>query len=287
MFLTMPYEDFLNIKKKIKPVQDIAIMLSGASEFLCEKRMLKRLSAELEASLYELESITGAARQNSVIKTTETKNLDNIFSNIRDLSGILKSNNADLEEMCASGDLGKNLTASVSEFKNIINNMEKALLKKNLDFTAFDRIIHHSSCIKSFFGFLFLLFHKTLKIIFAGAILAICLFAFLFFTMESKDTLIKDIKIGRANLEGQMAELEQLRSKYRKIADKIESVKENASTRHDKIVLLELITEKREIQGTMDKTLLSIKIEENKISEKNKKLEEINGKSFLHRLLRR
>ena len=279
--------DMQEIKAKIRPIQDIAIILTGTAEFVCEKRMLKRFSVELEANLVKLENSITVAEKIFVGKLNEIQKLDSHFSEIRDINRKLKSNDTDLVDKCLSKNIGGKLTGIVSELKNIVNNMEKSLQGKNNKYTITDRVIQNSIILKSFVLTLAPLIYKILKIISATAIFAIGLFVFLFFTMESKSDLIESIKIDRVYLKGKLTELEGQRNEWKIITDKIESIKKKLSTRQDKIEVLDLTVKKRKIQESMEKTLLSIETKENKLSEKRRKLKKINEKSFFQRLFRR
>ena len=285
----MPQGDIQEIKDKIRPIQDIAIILTGAREFVCEKRMLKRFSMELESNLVKLENSITVAKKKFVGKLNQIQKLDNCFSEIRVINRKLKSNDTDLADKCLSKNIGGKLTDIVSELKNIINNMEKSLQGKNNKYTIADRVIQNLIGVKSFIANLspLIFIYKILKIILAIAIFAIGLFVFLFFTMESKNDLIDGIKIDRVYLKGKLTELEGQRNEWKKITDKIESAKKKLSTRQDKIKVIDLTVKKRKIQGSMEKTLLSIETKEKKLSEKIKKLKEINEKSFFQRLFRR
>jgi len=279
--------DMQEIKAKIRPIQDIAIILTGTAEFVCEKRMLKKFSVELEANLVKLENSITVAEKIFVGKLNEIQKLDSHFSEIRDINRKLKSNDTDLVDKCLSKNIGGKLTGIVSELKNIVNNMEKSLQGKNNKYTITDRVIQNSIILKSFVLTLAPLIYKILKIISATAIFAIGLFVFLFFTMESKSDLIEGIKIDRVYLKGKLTELEGQRNEWKIITDEIESIKKKLSTRQDKIEVLDLTVKKRIIQESMEKTLLSIETKEKKLSEKRKKLKEINEKSFFQRLFRR
>lgn len=279
--------DMQEIKAKIRPIQDIAIILTGTAEFVCEKRMLKRFSVELEANLVKLENSITVAEKIFVGKLNQIQKLNNCFSKIKDVNRKLRSNDTDLADKCLSGNIGGKLAETVSELKNIVNNMEKSLQGKNNKYTITDRVIQNSIILKSFVLTLAPLIYKILKIISATAIFAIGLFVFLFFTMESKSDLIESIKIDRVYLKGKLTELEGQRNEWKIITDKIESIKKKLSTRQDKIEVLDLTVKKRKIQESMEKTLLSIETKEKKLSEKRKKLKEINEKSFFQRLFRR
>ena len=283
----MPQGDIQKIKDKIRPIQDIAILLTGAREFVCEKRMLRSFSVELESNLVKLENSITAAKKKFAEKPNEIQKLDSRFSEIRDINRKLKSNDTDLVDKCLSGNIGSKLTDIVSELKNMVNTMEKSLHVKNQKYTITDWAVQHSIGLKSFIANLTPLIYKTVKIILAATIFVIALSVFLFFTMESKNDLIDGIKIDRVYLKGKLTELERQRNEWKEITDKIESIKKKLSTRQDKIEVLDLTVKKGKIQESIEKTLLSIESREKKLSEERRKLKEINEKSFFQRLFRR
>lgn len=283
----MPQGDIQKIKDKIRPIQDIAILLTGAREFVCEKRMLRSFSVELESNLVKLENSITAAKKKFAEKPNEIQKLDSRFSEIRDINRKLKSNDTDLVDKCLSGNIGSKLTDIVSELKNMVNTMEKSLHVKNQKYTITDWAVQHSIGLKSFIANFTPLIYKTVKIILAATIFVIALSVFLFFTMESKNDLIDGIKIDRVYLKGKLTELERQRNEWKEITDKIESIKKKLSTRQDKIEVLDLTVKKGKIQESIEKTLLSIESREKKLLEERRKLKEINEKSFFQRLFRR
>jgi hypothetical protein len=68
----MPDVDPHDVEKAIKAIQNIAIMLTGAAEFVCEKRMLKRFSGEIEDNLDRLENDIASLKEQFTGKLPET-----------------------------------------------------------------------------------------------------------------------------------------------------------------------------------------------------------------------
>ncbi len=281
----MPQGEIQAIKDKIRRIQDIAIILTSGAKFVCEKRMLKKFSGELESTLADLENTITALKNNPFEK--EKRRLGTFFSEIRDISKRLASNDADLEEKCISGDIGGKLKNIVLKVKGIINNKQLSPRINDLHYTISDRAVQNSMAIKSFFLNLMPFFYTLLKILLTAGVFAVGLFAFLFFTMESKNDLIDGIKIDRVYVDGKKTELEAHRSKQREIIEKIKSIKNDTSTRKNIIEVFDLTVKKEKIQESIEKTLLSIESREKNISEKERKLRKINEKSFLQRLLRK
>lgn len=281
----MAQAEIRTVKDKIRPIQDMAIILTSGSEYICEKRMLKKFSNELASNLAGLEKSIKDLKGEPFKR--EKKALDNLFSEMRGIHKKLSSDDANLEEECISGRIGGKLAGITSKLKDIINNKEISPKIKDQQYTIGDRVTQNSMAIKSFFLSLMPFFYTLIKIVATVGILAIALFAFLFFTMESKNDLIDGIKINRAYLDGKKAELEVQRNKHREIAEKIKSIKRDQSNRKHIIEVFDLTVKKEKIQESIEKILISIEAGEKKIAEKKRKLKEINEKSFLQRLLRK
>jgi hypothetical protein len=52
----MPDANQQDIEKAIRAIQDIAVILTGASDYVCEGRMLRRYSSGIEKNLDNLET---------------------------------------------------------------------------------------------------------------------------------------------------------------------------------------------------------------------------------------
>jgi len=276
-----------NIEKEIKALQNIAIMLTGATEAVCEGRILKRFSGEIEANLKRLETDIASLKKKFPGKFPETLKPDSSLSKIRDIATVLGEDNTDVEVKCRKGDLGNELTTRVLELKGIVRNIRDTLGGKASGYTSTDRVGDYGRKVKSSLLDLSPLVSNAGRIIIAVILVAIFSFVYLFLTMESEDILLKGIRDDRASMEKQKDTLGRQRKEYKEIREEIKSLEKKKIGRHDKIQLLDLSIKERKIKDLMEKTLLSIETREKEIAEKRKKIEEIRKKSFLQKLLRR
>lgn len=283
----MPDVDPHDIEKAIKAIQNIAIMLTGATEAVCEGRILKRFSGEIEANLERLETDIASLKKKFPGKFPETLKPDSSLSKIRDIAITLKEGNADIEAKCRKGDLGNALTTRVVELKGIVKDIWDTLSGKVSGYTFTDRVAEYGRRIRSSLLGLSPLVSTTGRIILAVILVAIFSFVYLFLTMESEDVLLKSMKNDRAFIEKQKDTLGRQRKEYEEIREKIKSLDKKKLGREDEIQRLDLSMEERKIKDLIDKTMLSIETREKEIAEKRKKIEEIRKKSFFQKLLRR
>jgi len=276
-----------DIEKAIKAIQNIAVMLTGATEAVCEGRILKRFSGEIEANLERLETDIASLKKKFPGKFPETLKPDSSLSKIRDIAITLKEGNADIEAKCRKGDLGNELTTSVVELKGIVKDIWDTLSGKVSGYSFTDRVADYGRKIRSSLSGLSPLVSNTGKIFLAVLLVAIFSFVYLFLTMESEDALLKGIKDDRASIEKQKDTLARQRKEYEEIREEIKSLDKKKLSREDKIQRLDLSMEERKIKDLMEKTMLSIETREEEIAEKHRKIQEIRKKSFPQKLLRR
>jgi len=126
----MPEVNPQETEKTVKAIQDIAIILTGAAEFVCEGRMLKRFSRNIEENLEKFENNIALLKEKFPGKFPETLKPDTSLSKIRDLAITLKGDNADIEAKCRSGELGNKLILRATELKGVTKNIIDALKGK-------------------------------------------------------------------------------------------------------------------------------------------------------------
>ena len=283
----MPEVNPQETEKTIKAIHDIAIILTGADEFVCERRMLKRFSRNIEENLEKLENNIALLKKKFPGKFPETLEPDTSLSKIRDLAITLKGDNADIEAKCRSGELGNELILRATELKAVTKDILDALRGKISRYTIIDKLAGYGGRIKSFLLRISPLVSNTGRIVLAAILVIIFSFVYLSYTMESEDVVLKSIKNDLSYIEKQRDILEKQRQEYNKISEKMKSFNQAEMSREDKIEWLNLSIKERKSRVLIEQIMLSIEMREKKIAEKNKKVEEIRKKSFFQKLLRR
>jgi len=283
----MPEVDPQETEKTIKSIQDIAIILTGAAEFVCEGRMLKRFSKNLEENLETLENNIALLKKKFPGKFPEALAPDTSLSKIRDFAITLKEDNADIEAKCRSEELGNELILRVKELNSVTKNILDTLKGKISRYTIFDKIAVYGGRMKSFLLSLSPLISKTGRIVLAAILVIICSFFYLFFTMESEDVVLRSIKNDLSYIEKQNEILAKQQQEYNEISKKMKSFNQAEMSREEKIEWLNLSLEERKSRLNMEQIMLAIETSKKKITEKKKKVEEIRKKSFFKKLFKR
>jgi len=190
-----------DIEKAIKAIQNIAIMLTGATEAVCEGRILSRFSGEIEANLERLETDIASLKKKFPGKFPESLKPDKSLSKIRDIAIVLKGENADIEAKCRKGDLGNELTIRATELKGTVKDIRDTLDGKVSRYTYTDRMADYGGRVRSSLSGLSPLATNMGRIILVALLLAIFSFVYLFLTMESENVLLENIRSDQNSIE--------------------------------------------------------------------------------------
>ena len=283
----MPDANQQDIKKAIRAIQDIAVMLSGASEYVCEGRMLKRYSSDIETNLDNLETYLSRLKGSFPGKFPEALRPDSALLKIREIVTSMKGDDASLEARCRAGELGNELSLGLKELKAILADIWDTLGGKVVSKYSFaDRIADQGGKFKSFLLGFSPLISTTGKIILAVIIVLILSFVYLYVTMESEDALVTSINTDIASIQTVKVTLAKQRKEYQDITRNINALKKKKLSRDAKIQLLNLSTESKKVKERIDKSALSIEKKEKELTDKKKRLEELRRKSFIQKLLK-
>jgi hypothetical protein len=283
----MPDSDQQEIEKAIKAIQDIAIMLTGASEYICEPRILKRCSADIEAKLDYLETYISGLKKKFPGKFPETLSPDSSLSRIREIAAKMKDGSSDIEAKCRAGELGNELSMGLTELKAVVKDIRDTLSGKVSGYHLADRVVDQGAKLKSLLLGLSSIVSRTGKIILAAVLVLLFSFLYLCFTMESEDALLASIEEDLVYIQTQKDTLQKHRSEYQEIVSNINSLKIKEPSREEKIQFINLSTQEKKIKELIDNVLFSMEKRGKEVAEKEKRLEELQKKSFLQKLLKR
>ena len=284
----MPDVNPQDIEKSLKNIQNVAIILTGATEFVCESRMLKRFSVNLEENLQKLETDIGFLKEKFPGKFPETLDPNSSLEKIRDIAAILKKVDTNVETKCRSGDLGDELSRGATELKSSIQAILNTISGKFGEYTLTDKITGFAGKTKSILINFSPVVSNTGRLILAIILVIGFTFLYLTLTMESEDDYLEIIKKNQAYLEEQSSLLDTHKKEYDEILEKIKSLENDEELlRESKIELLNLSVQEKKLKDYMDKAMIAMEQKEKNIEEQNKKLEKLREKSFFQKLLKR
>jgi hypothetical protein len=283
----MPEAILKNIKKAIKDIHNIGIMLSGASEYVCEEGVLKRFSRYLQAYHKRLESDINSLKKEYPGKFPETPELDKSLSRITDISVALEQDKKAVGTKCRAGSFGHELNTQVAELKSGIQDVWETVAGKVSGYSITDRLAGGGETVTS------ALYHVSpfgpipRRIIISVLIIAAVVFGYLFFTMESEDALVQGIRADLTYLNTERQALKVKQQEHEDIQAQIKLLDKIDLKRKDKIKLLSLTVEEGKLRESIEKITVAVEKWESELEVKNKRLEELRKKTFLQRLLKR
>ena len=283
----MPEAILKNIEKATKDIHNIGIMLSGASDFVCEQEVLKRFSRYLQAYHKRLESDITSLKKEYPGKFPETLELDNSLSRIKDISATLEQDKKAVGTKCRTGNFGHELNTQVAQLKSGIQDVWETVTGKVSGYSITDRLAGRGDTVTSALYNISPFGPIPRKIIISVLIIAAVVFGYLFFTMESEDALVQGIKNDLTYLDKERQALKGKQQEYKDIQAEIKVLDKIDLNRQDKIKLLSLTVEEGKLREVIEKATVAVEERERELDEKNKKLDELRKKPFLQKLLKR
>jgi hypothetical protein len=284
----MPNTEQKDMDKAIRVIQDIAVMITGASEYVCEKRMLKRYSSDIEANLDNLEAYLSWLKGSFPGIFPEVLNPDSSLAKLKEIASSMKADDSAIEATCRAGDLGDELFLVLKELKTALRDISNTLGGKVASpYRYADRIADLGGRFKSLFAGISAFLSTIAKIIIAVVIALILSFVYLYATMESEDTLVASINNVITSIQTQKDTLAKQRKEYEEIAATIDRLKNKKLARVEKIQLLNLSTESQRMKEHISEGVLLLEKREKELAHKRKNLEKLQKATFIQKLLKR
>jgi len=284
----MPDAEQQDMKKAIQVIQDIAVMLTGASEYVCEKRMLKRYSSDIETNLDNLETYLSRLKRSFPGKFPEALNPDSLMAKLKEIAASMKADDSAIEATCRAGDLGDELFLGLKELKAALRYISNILGGKVVStYSLADRIMDLGGRSKSLFAGISAFISSIGKVIIAVVIVLILSFVYLYVTMESEDTLVASVNNVLTSVQIQKDTLAKQRKEHEEITATIDRLKNKELARDEKIQLLNLSTESQKMKEHISESVLLLERREKELADKKKSLEELQKKTFIQKLFKR
>ena len=275
--------DSQNVIKALSEIRNNAIMLSLANAYFCEEPFLKKIGRSIDSSVEKLKGDIYSLKKSFPGKFVEEIDTDEIIKEIHRTAQSLQNPDEDINEKCTVGSLGRELEARTKSLSNAVNAIRRQVEGEGLTYTKKDSAVGIFVNIKDSLGASFFL---VLKVFLCLLVVSLLAFAYLFLTLENKDDLLKEISKSEAQLKSQQEIVSQLDLENKEFSERIKSLEQGDPSRAERIEIMDL---ELKIQKNLDERLkeqAKLEIHEKKILENRKKVEKIEKKSFLKRLLR-
>jgi hypothetical protein len=159
--------------------------------------------------------------------------------------------------------------------------------KRVRSFSPFGWLSPIGHMVSALFAFSVKLFVTLTLIPVLLLLISILPFTYLALTMETEESLLKGIEQSQAYIQSQQEVLAKLDYQKTQLSKQIESMARKADlSRKDKVEVMDLYVNVHQIDEERSKVQFEVATQEQKIKEKQEKIEDIKGKPFWKRLLR-
>jgi hypothetical protein len=284
----MVMESPRNHSSALQEIRDRVYMLSLGNAYLCEDVFLRKIGSAIASRLRAVSEDITAIKKRFPGKFADDVDTETILKGLYAKAKELQNPHAAMNDKCAAGELGRELEKTVQDLtraiKRITAKVEGSLpgyTKKDAAKALFDRAkTPASTAVSSVVGLIF-------KLIIFLLILAMGPFVYLLVTMQREPALIEQIKTREAQIRAQREIIASLEKEKAQITRQIQELRQGEGVREDKITIMDLNVAVHGLDEKRSKSEVEIANLEQEISEDRAKIEEIQKKPFLQRLLRR
>jgi len=273
-------------EKALKEIQDSAVMLSLATEYLCKDPFLKKIGATIEKNIEIVENHVEDLKKQFVGKPVAEVDLKKPMDLVARFAGRLQKAGDGTRQKCTQGELGKELDERVKALMSEISTLKERIEGRSVSYTTADSALSFLGRFKFIVRSLAVTSKFTLRIFALFVIVCLMIFLYLLITMETEKVPLERVEQSKALILSKQADLVRIKTKLKPLRAKIESARKDETSRQEEIRLMDLSLKAHKLAEDYQETLIEVDIEEKALKEKLKELEAVQRKSFLERLLR-
>ena len=273
-------------EKALKEIKDSAVLLSVATEYLCEDPFFKKIGADIEKNIEVVEHHVEDLKKQFVGKPIAEVDLKKPMDRVARFAGRLQKASDGTRQKCTHGELGKELDEKVKSLVSEINSLKERIEGRSVSYTTADSALGFLGRFKFIVRSIAVTSKFTFRISALFVIVCLMIFLYLIVTMETEKIPLERVEQSRALILEKQADLVRLKAELKPLKEKIESARKDEMSRQEEIRLLDLSLKAHMLAQDQLNTLIEVDIEEKALKEKLKELEAVQRKSFLEKLLR-
>lgn len=280
-------QGIIDSDRAFKEIKDRVVMLTLASEYVCEEPLLKKIGFRIEKSLEALKAHIEDLEGQLVGKPAEEIKLDEQLEEMAEIAVSLQAPEEQISEKCVAGELGKDLERRMIALQGGVRALEQKVGGAPAPYTATDSVMRALRPVQSFFAHIISPSSIVFRV-FVGLLL-ICsgAFVYLYATMESEEDIREAIEQSQARIQELESTLPEISGEIQQIKKQIEAANMDELTREEKARIMDLNVKAFDLGEKLDKLQVELKMRQQALEEDHRRLKTIREKSFLQRLLRR
>lgn len=268
-------------------IRDRTLILSLGNAFLCEEPFLKKAGSAMESQLENLKKEILALKMKFPGKFTTEIDTDSIIEDLHAHAQRLQNPNKGLTDKCTIGSLGRELEGTLDELTTTIRRIKRKVEGETPSYTAKDSVLGVLGKAKTPASMATRLISAAVKTFFVLLLLCLGPLTYLVLTMDREDSLLKEIRRSEAQIQTQKEIIVSTEREREALLKKIESMQGDDVPRETKLEIMEMNVKMHSLDQTRNRAEVEVADHENRIKDRKRRIQEIQKKPLLDRLLRR
>ena len=279
-------DDSRHAYQSLSNLRDNALLLVLAHEYVCEEHYLVKIGHSIDLAIQQLKKDIITLKNEFPGKFVSDIDTDAIIGNIASKAQHMQKPGKDIQQKCVIGELGQGLEDDIKSISGAINRIERKVEGRDVSYSAKDSMSSLFSGVTSIGAFVGKLISITIKILAVLLLIAASILGYLFFTMEKITDVEKKMEQSQMVLQSRQKALSQLDRKLDQLMAKKQSYEKRELGLKEKVEFMDLDVEIHKTNEGKQQITAEIENNENEIKAFQKKIEEMENKPFLNRLLR-
>ena len=273
--------------KGLHGIRDMALLLNMANTHLCEEAYLKKIGLVIDNHLEELGGDISSLKKKFPGQFVKEVDTDQVIENFQGFVRQLLEPDKETLKKCSTGALGLELENVVNVMGHALDAIESKVAGELGTFSKADEsVLTLTGWIKSIGRKIFALSSFTIKVISAAVSILLVVFISLFLSMDSQQDLLDKIKQYQSQIQAQLAIVSSTEAQKERINKELNMLGEDDLNRQEKTRVLDLTLEIHEINERALSAHAEIEVYQRRIEEIEEKIDEMNKKPLIWRLLR-
>lgn len=272
--------------RSINEIRDNTLLLLLANQYICEEQYLVKIGSAIDQNAKQLKKDIITLKDEFPGRFVSDVNTDDIVDDIIGKAQMMQKPGKDIQQKCVAGALGHELEEDIKSISHAIGRIKRKIEGRDVSYTAKDSMSSLFSGVTSIGAFLGKLISISIKIIALLLVIAAGIFGYLYFTMEKISDVEKEIVQNEALLQSQRDMLSQLEAKLGQLRDRKQSLEKKDLDLKEKLEFMNLDVDIHKANEEKQQITAEIENNEAEIRAYQKKIEEMEKRPFLMRILR-
>ena len=268
-------------------IRDKTLLLSLGNAFLCEEGFLKKTGVAIESQLDNLRQEIVALKMRFPGKFATEIDTDGILEDLEAHSRRLQNPNKGLIDKCTIGALGRALEETLDALTAAVRTIKRRVEGETPAYTAKDSVLGVIDKAKTPASMVTRLVSMTVKAVLVLLLLSLGPLTYLLLSMDRESALLKEIAQSEAAIQTRTEAVLLMEKESEAIRQRMEAMKGDDAPRETKLQIMEMNVEVHSLDQSRNRAEAEISAHQEKIREKQERLQAVREKPFLARLLRR